>query len=86
MRAYTHGGWGTKTASQHNNFDWEKLTQIFLVLRTGFEPLIFGSRVDALPTEPPRHPVIGGINVPCMLLTSSPTFHQQRYTFPAFLC
>ena len=41
-------------SAQH--FDSENLLQIVLVLRTGFEPLVFGSRVDALPTEPPRHP------------------------------
>ena len=33
----------------------------FLVLWTGFEPLVFGSRVDALPTEPPRHPLSGNM-------------------------
>ena len=43
---YTQG-LGTPTASQHNIFDSEKLSQIFLVLltRAGFEPLILGSRV-----------------------------------------
>ena len=39
-------------SAQH--FDSEKLSQMFLVLWTGFEPLVFGSRVDALPTEPPQ--------------------------------
>ena len=55
--AYTHGGLGTPTTSQHTIFTRKKpLSQMFLVLRTGFEPLVFGSRVDALPIEPPRHP------------------------------
>ena len=31
--------------SQHNIFDLEKLTHLFLVLLAGFEPLVFGSRV-----------------------------------------
>ena len=42
-------------AAQH--FASEKLTIFYLVLRMGFEPLVFGSRVDALPIEPPRHPL-----------------------------
>ena len=41
-RAYTHGLFGTPTASQHNIFDSEKLTS-FLELLTGFEPRITGS-------------------------------------------
>ena len=44
----------TDESAQH--FDSKKLSQIFLVLQTGFEPLIFGSRVNALLIEPPRHP------------------------------
>ena len=36
---------GTLTASQHNIFDSEKLSQILLVLLMGFEPQVFGSRV-----------------------------------------
>ena len=36
---------GTPTASQHNIFDPEKLLQMFLVLLTGFEYQVFGSRV-----------------------------------------
>ena len=54
MRAYTHTGVGTPT-SQHNILDSDKLTN-FLVLLTEFEPLD-SSRVDALPIEPPRHPM-----------------------------
>ena len=38
-RACIHGGLGTPTASQPNIFDSEKLSQIFLVLLVGFEPL-----------------------------------------------
>ena len=51
MRAYMGVG---HTDNEPAHFDSDKLTQICLVLRTGFEPLIFGSRVDALPIEPPR--------------------------------
>ena len=29
--------------------------ELFIVLRMGFEPLVFGSRVNALPIEPPSH-------------------------------
>ena len=43
--AYTWG-LGTLTTSQHNIFDSvEKLSQIVLVLLTGFEPWVFGSQV-----------------------------------------
>ena len=42
-------------SAQH--FDSEKLSQFVIVLRVGFEPLLFGSRVDALPIEPPHHPL-----------------------------
>ena len=38
-------GLGTPTASQHNIFDLEKLSQSFLVLLTGFELRVFGSWV-----------------------------------------
>ena len=38
-------GLGTLTASQHNIFDSEKLSQIFLVLKTGFKPRVLGPRV-----------------------------------------
>ena len=57
MRVYTHRGLGTPTASQHNIFDSEKLSQIFHVLQTqaGFEPTVFGSSPDALPTDLPHH-------------------------------
>ena len=56
-------GLGTPTASQHNIFDSEKLSQILFVLltQTGFKPRVFGSGVDtlpALPTEPPRQPLL----------------------------
>ena len=34
MRVCTHGGLGIPIASQHNIFDSEKLSQIFLVLPT----------------------------------------------------
>ena len=37
------GGWGTLTMSQDQHFDSEKLSQIFLVLWTGFEPLVMES-------------------------------------------
>ena len=46
MRAYTHGGLGTPTGSQHSIFDSDKaLTICFLVLLTqmGFEPQVLGS-------------------------------------------
>ena len=39
--------------SQHNIFDSEQVSHIFL---TGFEPRVFGSRVRcSTTTEPPRH-------------------------------
>ena len=41
---YTRG-LGTPTASQHNIFYSENLSQLFFVLLTGFEPQVFGSRV-----------------------------------------
>ena len=51
-----HTGVGhTPTVSQHSNFDSEKLSQMFLVLQMGFEPVVFGSGEDALPTEPRCH-------------------------------
>ena len=34
---YTQG-LGTSTTSEYNIFDWENLSQIFLVLLKGFEP------------------------------------------------
>ena len=52
IRAYIHnGGWlGTPTASQHNMFDSEKtLTNCpcaSYLTQTGFEPRVFGSRVQ----------------------------------------
>ena len=54
MRIHTGVGHTDNESAQH--FDSEKLSQLFLVLRTGFEPLVFESRVDALPIELPRHP------------------------------
>ena len=36
---------GTPTVSQHSIFDSEKVSQIFLVLLTGFDSQVFGSRV-----------------------------------------
>ena len=36
---------GTQTMSQHNIFDSEKLSQIFVMLLIGFEPRVFGSQV-----------------------------------------
>ena len=51
---HTHRGLGTPTTSQHSILTWIKRFSFFLVLQTGFEPLVFGSRVDALPIEPPR--------------------------------
>ena len=47
-----HTGVGhTNKSAEH--FDLEKQ---FLVLRMGFDPLVFGSWIDALPMKPPRHP------------------------------
>ena len=56
MHAYT--GVGHTTASQHKLFDSEKLTQVFLVLLTGFDPLTraLDLQSNALTTEPTRHP------------------------------
>ena len=56
MRLHT-GGWTHRTDESPQHFDSETLSQLVLVLRMGFEPLVFGSGVDALPIEPPRHPV-----------------------------
>ena len=65
---YTRG-LGTPTASQHNIFDSEKLSPIFLVLltQTGIEPRVFGSQVRRS-TEPPRHevPFVCTITRPCL--------------------
>ena len=47
VRAYTHGGLGTVTASQRNIFDSEKLTIFFIVLLTGFEPVLLDLESDA---------------------------------------
>ena len=49
MHAYAHTqGFGTLTVSQHNTFDSEKLSQIFIVFLTGtgFEHWVFGSPVE----------------------------------------
>ena len=51
---YTQG-FDTQTTSQHNILT-QKNSQVFLVLRTGFEPQVFGSQVNALPTEPSCQP------------------------------
>ena len=53
---YTQG-MGTPTASQHNVFDLEKLSHIFIVLLTqaGFEPPIFWISNPTL--YPLSHPV-----------------------------
>ena len=53
MRTYTHGGLGTPTASQHNIFDSEKLSQIFLC---SWRSLDLGS--DVPQTDPPCHPMV----------------------------
>ena len=45
MLAYTHVGWGTPTASQHNLFQSEKL-KVFCVHLTGSEHSTFGSPVQ----------------------------------------
>ena len=44
VRTYTRS-LGTPTTSQHNIFDSEKLSQIFLVLPTGLSLQVIGSRV-----------------------------------------
>ena len=55
---YTHRAWlGTLTASQHNIFDPEKLSQIFPVLLMGFEPRVIESwvrRSTSLPGQTVR--------------------------------
>ena len=48
-RVRIHRGVGHTDNESAQHFDSEKLSQIFLVLRMGFEPLVFRSRVDALP-------------------------------------
>ena len=57
--AYSHSGLAGHTDSESAQHFWlgEKLSQIFPVLLTGFEPLTFGSRVRRCPTNwatPPR--------------------------------
>ena len=44
MRAYTHGDWAHRQRVS-TSFDSEKPLYIFLVIMTGFEPRVFGSRV-----------------------------------------
>ena len=63
MHAYIYTGvaMGTLTTSQHNILT-PKNSQILIVLQTRFKPLVFESRVDALPIEPPRHPLWTLIN------------------------
>ena len=57
MRAYTHGGLGTPTASQHNLFDSEKLKSFSYAL-DGIRTLDLRiSNRNSLTTEPTRHPV-----------------------------
>ena len=51
---HTGAGYTDSKSAQH--FDSKKLSQIVLVLQTGFKLLAFGSRVGALPIEPPHHP------------------------------
>ena len=65
VRLHTWGVGGTPTASQHNIFDSQKLSQIFLVLLTqaGFEPPVFGYRVRrstnwATPSQPCHRPLV----------------------------
>ena len=57
VRIHTWVGHIDNESAQH--VDSEKPSQLFLVLLAGFEPLVFGSRVDALPIEPPRHRHLG---------------------------
>ena len=45
MRTHTRG-LGTPTASENNIFDSEKLSQMFLVLQTGFEPRVSLDAID----------------------------------------
>ena len=44
MPVYTHTGVGHTDNELAEHFDWEKLSQMFLELMTGFKPLVFGSR------------------------------------------
>ena len=53
---YTRG-LGTPTASQQNNFDSEKLTILCVCSRRGSNLGSLDLKSDALPIEPPRHPV-----------------------------
>ena len=55
MRAYMHGGWAYRQRVSTTFWLW-KTRNIFIVLRMGFEPLVFGSWVDALPIGSPCHP------------------------------
>ena len=48
---------GTPATSQHNILTRKNSHIFFIVLRTGFQPLVFEFQVDALPIEPPHHPV-----------------------------
>ena len=52
MRVHTRLGWAHWRVSTF--FIW-KNSKMF-VLQTGFKPLVSGSRVHALPIEPPTHP------------------------------
>ena len=49
VRIQTGVGHTDNESAHHYIFDSEKLSQFVIVLRTGFEPLILGSRVDAPP-------------------------------------
>ena len=57
MRAYvyvhTHESWAHRQLV--STWLGKKRSQFFLVLRTGFEPQVFGSGVDAPPRHPPEH-------------------------------
>ena len=57
MRIHTGVG---HTGNESAHFESEKLPQIFIVLRTGFEHLVSGNPLDleanAVPIEPPRPP------------------------------
>ena len=55
MHAYIHTGVGHTDNESAQHLTWND-SQFVLVLRMGFSPLVFGSRVDAVPIEPPRHP------------------------------
>ena len=65
MRACTHGGWAHwQWSSQHNIFDSEKLSLCFWRRRdSNLRSLDLES--DALPTEPPRHPMYLAISCVC---------------------